>query len=118
MHYPNIATAHSESYYSYDKQLDLSSGGIVYPFTGIRGDSKDLWSRIMRNNNMPRQSPVQLVKAVSVSEQKKHMKDADIVILATGYQSVQVPIIDCFGNRLTLVANSHMPLASNRTTRA
>ena len=67
---------------------------------------------------MPGQSPVQLVKAVSVSEQKEHMKDADIVILATGYQSVQVPIFDCFGNRLTLVANSHMPLGSNRTARA
>jgi len=32
----------------YDKRLDVSKGGIVYPFTGIRGDAKQLWSRVKR----------------------------------------------------------------------
>lgn len=33
-------------YYSFDQKLDLSQGGIVYPFTGIRGDAKDIWLRV------------------------------------------------------------------------
>lgn len=33
---------------SFDKNLDLSQGGIVYPFTGIRGDSKELWSKVYK----------------------------------------------------------------------
>ena len=43
VHYPNVTIAGNENYYSYDKQLDLSQGGIVYPFTGIRGDAKELY---------------------------------------------------------------------------
>lgn len=42
-------------YQSYDPKLDLSQGGIVYPFTGIRGDSKELWMRI-KNNMEPHAS--------------------------------------------------------------
>ena len=26
----------------------MSKGGIVYPFTGIRGDAKELWNRLKR----------------------------------------------------------------------
>ena len=38
--------AHKDMYYSFDHKLDLSQGGIVYPFTGIRGDAKDIWTRV------------------------------------------------------------------------
>jgi hypothetical protein len=28
--------------------LDLSKGGIVFPFTGLRGDAKELWRKIKK----------------------------------------------------------------------
>jgi len=40
--------AAQDNYIEYDKKLDLSKGGIVYPFTGIRGDSKEIWGGIKR----------------------------------------------------------------------
>jgi len=40
--------AQNDNYMDFDKKLDLSKGGIVYPFTGIRGDAKELWNRIKR----------------------------------------------------------------------
>lgn len=79
--------AQNDNYFAYDKKLDLSSGGIVYPFTGIRGESKEIWSKIVKNQSVGH-SNVYLVRADTVEEQKKHFAEADIVICATGYQSV------------------------------
>lgn len=41
-----MQAAAQDGYTEYDKKLDLSKGGIVYPFTGIRGDSKELWQKV------------------------------------------------------------------------
>lgn len=46
VHYSSLADAQSANYSEYDRNLDLSKGGIVYPFTGIRGDAKELWNKI------------------------------------------------------------------------
>ena len=54
-------------YYSYDKKLDLSSGGIVYPFTGIRGESKEIWSKIVKKQSVGH-SNVYLVRADTIDE--------------------------------------------------
>jgi hypothetical protein len=32
----------------YDSKLDVSKGGIVFPFTGIRGDAKELYRKIKK----------------------------------------------------------------------
>lgn len=40
--------AEADHYRDYDSKLDVSKGGIVYPFTGIRGDAKELWRKIVR----------------------------------------------------------------------
>lgn len=61
--------------------MDLSQGGIVYPFTGIRGDSKELWMKI----NKGQETRAELVRADTLEEQKAHLGDADVVIFATGY---------------------------------
>jgi hypothetical protein len=64
--------------------LDLSSGGIVYPFTGIRGESKEIWCKIVKKQSVGHNN-VFLVRADTVDEQKKHFQEADILICATGY---------------------------------
>jgi hypothetical protein len=52
VHYSNEQEAQADLYRDYDQRLDLSKGGIVYPFTGIRGDAKELWKQI-KNGNLP-----------------------------------------------------------------
>jgi hypothetical protein len=44
--------------------MDLSKGGIVYPFTGIRGDSKELWGSIRRGQL----KQAELIRADTVEE--------------------------------------------------
>lgn len=51
----------------YDKKLDLSKGGIVYPFTGIRGEAKEVWNRIKRGQ----EKHAELVRADTIEDQKK-----------------------------------------------
>lgn len=48
VHFSTVEYANQENYTSYDKKLDLSQGGIVYPFTGIRGDAKEIWLRVTK----------------------------------------------------------------------
>lgn len=81
----------------------MSKGGIVYPFTGIRGDSKELWARIKAK----KEKHVELIRADSQAEQSYHMGQSDIVIVATGYSTNQVPIYDNLGNRIPLVNSDH-----------
>jgi hypothetical protein len=63
--------------------LDLSKGGIVYPFTGIRGDSKELWQKV-RNGQ---ERFVELMRADTHEYQQQMIAKADIIIVACGYTS-------------------------------
>lgn len=48
VHFSSQGEAAAMNYHDYNKDFDLSKGGIVYPFTGIRGDSKELWSKVIQ----------------------------------------------------------------------
>ena len=48
VHFQNQQAAMNENYSDYDRRLDMSKGSIIYPFTGIRGEAKDLWRLIKR----------------------------------------------------------------------
>lgn len=65
VHFSTIRDAQAAMYNEYDHIQDLSKGGIVYPFTGIRGDSKELWYKV-KQQQIPN---VRLVKAESRLEQ-------------------------------------------------
>jgi len=90
VHYANQAQATHEGYSDYDKNLDLSKGGIVYPFTGIRGDSKELWNKSKKGLLQH----VELCRAESLTEQQLLMRESDIVVIACGYESNGVPVLD------------------------
>jgi hypothetical protein len=64
-------------------KFDVSKGGIVYPFTGLRGDAKELWRKIVKGQ----ESRILLVRADTLKEQKFELSNADIVIMACGYQT-------------------------------
>ena len=74
----------------------------MYPFTGIRGDSKELWGSIKRGQL----KQAELVRADTVEEQRQILSKADIVILAVGYQSNTIPIIDVAGQQINLATTS------------
>ena len=54
--------AQADQYYDYDSKLDVSKGGIVFPFTGIRGDAKELWRRIKKGQ----EDKIQLIRADTI----------------------------------------------------
>ena len=72
--------------------------GCLYSFTGLRGDAKQLYFDIYEGN----ENRVELVRAPTVDEQRKVIKDADLVMWACGYQTNQIPIHDVNKKELTL----------------
>lgn len=81
VHFSSVNEASQANYFDYNKDLDLSKGGIVYPFTGIRGDSKELWFKVKQNKFQN----IHLVKAETFAEQKDILSKSDIIVLACGY---------------------------------
>jgi hypothetical protein len=83
IHYATQKLAQEDCYSSFDPLLDLSRGGIVYPFTGIRGDAKDLWRKVSKGE----EKHAELVRADTLTQQKMVMSNADIIIVACGYHT-------------------------------
>ena len=91
VYYSTLTGAHADEYHDGDgTSTSKSPNSIVYPFTGIRGDAKDLWRKARRGGE-PR---LQLVRADNHQDQRPIVKAGDIVVFATGYQSRHVPIYD------------------------
>ena len=62
----------------------------LYSFTGLRGDAKELYRKVIRGE----EKRVQFIKAVTVEEQTPFIKDADLVIWACGYQTNFIPVYE------------------------
>jgi hypothetical protein len=99
-----VEQAAQELYSSFDKRLDLSQGAIVYPFTGIRGDAKDIWARV----NKGLEPHASFIRADTTEEQRRLLSQADIVVFACGYQSRQIPIFDSKGQQIKLSSNLYL----------
>ena len=112
VHFSTIQQAAQELYQSFDPKLDLSQGGIVYPFTGIRGDAKDLWMRV----NKGVEPHASFVRADTLDEQRQQLGNADVVIFACGYQSKQVPIFDTKGQQIHLTSNMFLQQSADPAT--
>lgn len=61
VYYSSVLMAQADNYNDYDTKLDVSKGGIVYPFTGIRGDAKELYRKITKGM----ENRIQLIRADS-----------------------------------------------------
>ena len=88
VNYKSIEEAAMDGYNNYNKGC-LNSKGNIYPFTGIRGDSKQLWRniKILKTENR-----VEFVRASSYAVQKSAIKSSDVVIWACGYESRPLPV--------------------------
>lgn len=95
INYKNKEEAIMDGYTNFSKDC-MNSKGIIYPFTGLRGDSKQLWRQV---KILKSESRIEFVKANTYPLQKKAIKNSDVVIWACGYESRPLPIT--FNNSLS-----------------
>ena len=81
--YNSIEAASQDNYKDFDRRLDVTRGGIVYPFTGIRGDAKELYRLIQQG----KEERVKIIRVADLKDQMNYLKAAKIVIIATGYET-------------------------------
>lgn len=84
-----------------DFNQHATNGQYVYPFSGLRGDSKELYQKVLAG----RESRIQLVRAGTPELQAVHVSKADVVIWACGYQTNRIPIKDQEGREIQLSQN-------------
>jgi len=72
------------------KEEDFKKDGYLYSFTGLRGDAKDLYLRVMRGE----ERRVALIQAPTATEQHQFVTEADVVIWACGYTTKNTLIRD------------------------
>ena len=88
--YSRVHQAQADNYTDY-KQLSFSNkNGFLYSFTGLRGDAKRMYKRIMSGE----EKRVRLVKAPTPADQTKYLEGADLVIWACGYQTNRITVKD------------------------
>ena len=102
LYYRSAAEAHQDGYTNLD--LDsLSKSGRVNPFSGLRGEAKQLFKEIAAG----REQRVQLVSVPPQASGKQIgqgrwwssvLEDAEVVVLATGLQTNQVPVVHSDGS--------------------
>ena len=99
VHYQSEQDAINDNYTIYEKKNAVNKNGNVFPFIGLRGDSKELYRNIVNGN----EKRVILIKADSWEEQKKIISHQECsVIWACGYETQNIPIIDAKGNVVDL----------------
>lgn len=73
-------------------------GKYVYPYSGIRGDAKQLYKDIKSGT----EKRVTLVRATYPETQAQYLKNADLVVWACGYTTNRIPIRDQEGREINL----------------
>ena len=98
MFYSTVKAAKEDNYCQYNEHVFTNPNGYVYSYSGLRGDSK----RLFRDVNRGFEKRVKFVKAPTVQDQAEHIKNADLVIWACGYQTNKLTIKDHEGKEYPL----------------
>ena len=98
VNYKSREEAMMDGYTGFNKGA-INSKGIIYPFTGLRGDAKELWRKIKVLRSEKR---IEFVKADNHILQKQAIKNSNVIIWACGYESRPLPILEynSFTNKL------------------
>lgn len=88
--YVKVQQADKDNYTDYQQNLYTNKNGYLYSFSGLRGDSKKLYTSIKEG----REKRIKLIKCATPCEQAKHIEGADLVIWAAGYQTNDLSIKD------------------------
>ena len=79
--YGTVGEADRAGYNEYPKDKFPKKSGLLYGYTGLRGDAKDLYWNIKKG----KEKRIKLIKCESYLEQRKYVMEADKVIWACGY---------------------------------
>lgn len=96
--YSKVKEAEFDGYTDFKPLSFSNKNGFLYSFTGLRGDAKRLYKRIVKGE----EKRVSLVKAETPELQRPYLEDADLIIWACGYQTNKIPIKDFEGKELPL----------------
>ena len=81
--YNKVSDAEKDGYDQFASDQFSKKDGYLYSFSGLRGDAKDLYLKVMRGQ----EKRVRLIQARTVKEQSEYVEGADLVIWACGYQT-------------------------------
>ena len=87
-----------DGYQEFEADKFSKKEGYLYSFTGLRGDAKELYLRIMRGQ----EKRVKLIQARDSEEQKQYVDRADLLVWSCGYQTNKIPIKDTDRKKLAL----------------
>ena len=62
--YDSVKEAHKDDYLGYEKELFPKAHGLLYGYTGLRGDAKNMYRDIMRGD----EKRVELIKAPTAAD--------------------------------------------------
>jgi hypothetical protein len=96
--YSRVKDAEFDGYTDFKPLSFSNKNGFLYSFTGLRGDAKRLYKRIMKGE----EKRVQLVKAETPDLQRPILEDADVIIWAAGYHTTRIQIKDFEGKEIGL----------------
>jgi len=104
--YSTVADATRDGYTDFDPKEDLSPGGRVNPFSGLRGDSKAL----LRDIQSGKEKRISLCKVRPEEAEnlgkgpfwKSLLGEAELVVIASGIGTTMVPIMDAAGTQIEL----------------
>ena len=100
--YSTVNQAKAAGYKDYNSKLFSRNEGYLYSYTGIRGNAKALYKRVMSGQ----EKRIKLVKAETPKDQEKHVDSADLVIWSCGYQTKKIQIKDTDGKEISLSQNA------------
>lgn len=98
MFYDTVKEATKDGYHDFDKKLFPKPSCILYGYTGLRGDAKELHKQI----RLGKEKRVKLIQAKTPDEQAVHLKDADLVIWACGYQTNKIYVRNQKGKKIQM----------------
>ena len=82
----------------FDDKIFSRKDGYLYSYTGLRGNAKTLYKRIISGA----EKRIKLIAAPTYLEQQKYVYAADLVIWSCGYQTNKIQIKNHDGKDLTL----------------
>ena len=96
--YGTVNQAKADGYTDFNEHIFSNPRGFVYSYTGLRGDAKWLYRQVKQGH----EKRVAFVLAATPALQAEHIRNADLVIWACGYQTNKIPIKDHEGKEISL----------------
>ena len=104
------ADARRDGYTDFDKE-DLSNGGRLNPFSGLRGDAKALYKDVVHGRekrvSLCKVRPEEATRIGTGAFWKALLATADLIVVATGSGTAMVPIRDSKGDHPDPDPNTH-----------